>query len=204
MSLTRLVLVATLALSFVGVFPAVAAAKDRTVICPDGSNGYSFPAGTVVKGDLVVPAGLYCSPLEVTLKGDVRIESNATSSSSFVADLGTEIKGDVSVASGATNVHSVVLQTTQIGGSVQLQNVNDIVNLVGPVIKGDVTVTNSNIVVLANSEVNGDVTLTGNQFVLITESVIHGSLSCEGNATVSFISESTTVDGDVLGQCASA
>ena len=44
-------------------------AKDHTVICPDGSNGYSFPAGTVVKGDLVVPAGLYCSPLEVKLKG---------------------------------------------------------------------------------------------------------------------------------------
>jgi hypothetical protein len=199
MSLARLVLVATLALSFVGVFPAVAAAKDHTIICPDGSSGFSFPAGTVVKGDLVVPAGIYCSPLDVTLKGDVRIESNAIS---FVAGLGTEIKGDVS-ATGATDVHSVVLQTTPIGGSVQLQNVEDIVNLVGDVIKRDVEVTDSNIVVLSDTEVYGDVTLTGNQFVSIGQTVIHGSLSCEGNTTVSIDSASTTVKGDVLGQCAS-
>jgi hypothetical protein len=145
----------------------------------------------------VVSSGVYCSLLDVTVKGDVHVESGATS---FVADLGTVIKGDVN-ATGATDVHSVVLQTTRVEGSVQLQNVTDVVSINGPVIGGDVKVTSSSTVVLASSNVYRDVALIGNQFVLVSDNFIRRSLACDGNGSVE-IPQPSKVLGGALGQCA--
>jgi hypothetical protein len=196
-SRTRLLVLGLLTLSSsVGVFPASAAATDpELTTCPDGgATGFSFPAGTNLKGDLVVPPGVYCSLLDMTVKGDVHAQPGAAY---LAVDLGTVIKGDVT----GFDMPSVVLQTARIEGSIHLQNITSVVNMVGPVVKGGVDVATSNGVVLFSSVVNADVSLSGNQFVLVGDNFIRGTLSCDGNASVS-VPQPNTVLGSSLGQCA--
>jgi hypothetical protein len=195
MFLRKFVLLATFALISVGVPPAAAATTGSgPITCPEGGEtAHSFPAGTKIKGDVVVPPGVNCYLLDVTVKGDVRAEANAAS---LVADFATVIKGDVS----ATNVPSVVLQNTQINGSVQLQNITDVASLNGPVIRGEVEITYSNIVILVSSVVNADIALAENQVIIVGENIIRGTLACVGNVTVEV--QPSTVRGGALGQCA--
>ena len=187
--------VAMLIVGVVSGAPGSAGAGEAQVIaCPDGSSGFSFPAGTVVKGDVVVRPGIYCSLLGVTVRGDVHAQPGAAY---LAVDLGTVIKGNVT----GSEMPSVVLQTARIKGFIELHNISDVVNMVGPVVEGDVEVTASSIVVLFSSEVKGDATFNGNQTVIVGDNRVRGTLNCAANVTVS-LPQPNTVRGGAFGQCA--
>jgi hypothetical protein len=185
-------------LPLVGSVPAAAsAAKPVATICPDGSSGQSFLAGTTIKGDLIVPPSINCYLNSTAVKGDVLVQPQAAS---FVTYGTTKIQGDVT----ATDVPSVVMQgVTEIGGSLRLSGITDIAQLCcGAVVKGPIKITNSRGVVLFSNTLRDDVTLNGNQFLQVYDNRIRGKLSCRGNVEVAMGGEPNTAKGGKFGQCA--
>lgn len=175
--------------------PAAAAASPAVTVCPDGSSGSSFPAGTVIKGDLVVPTFGVCYLAGTTVSGDVRADPGADS---LVAYGGALIKGDVTVG----GLRSVVFQGVTVRGDIRLQGITDIAQICcESVLGGQVRVTASNVVTLFSVRASGNVTLNDNATVITYDSQIRGDLTCRRNDSVSSGEPPDTVRGENRGQC---
>jgi len=188
--------VVLLAMSWLGTSAVAGTTRPApATVCPDGSSGSSFPAETVIPGDLIVPLFGVCYLAGITVVGDVRADPGADS---LVAYGGTVVRGDVVVS----DMRSVVFQGVTVRGKVRLERISDIAQICCEnVLRGTVRITDSNIVTLFSIRASGDVVLNDNATVITYDSRIGGDLTCLRNASVSSGEPPNTVRGQIRGQC---
>lgn len=201
---------------------AVPVARADTTCPPDPVTG------STVNGNLIVTSGAICQLSDVTVTGNVQVQTNAfLSVNADSTGTGTTIDGNLHVGAGATLASATTPRTMTVDGNIEADQCNN-VDIEGDKVAGNVDIQNcftglgfSQILVghteiagnfncsnnsvdciLSLSSVKGNVQINNNQSeAVVYLNTIDGNLLCQGNALGVQGAKTNNIAGLKRGQC---